>query len=223
MNTVAELMALARQELSDPEVGASGQYSFYKDSELIEFINNAQQEFSVFTKCLPDYDSFSVSLTGGVREYPYDTNIIEIVGGRIAATGPRVKVDSFEAVERRYMLNQVDIAQWGEWENETGVPKYIIPDLEVDKIVLYPTPAASGTLNLYAYKLSNTVSLPSDNLEIPDQHRYGLIFRIMSQAFNKIDTTNIEDSAKGLEFSQRWQSFLQDAKAFYDRRFKRAK
>lgn len=221
MNTVADIIDLARKELSDPEFNLADTYSFYKDSELIEWINSAQQEFSTYTKCLPDYNSYSLALTGGVREYDYSTNIIEVQGGRLAASGNRLKVDSYSGIERRYVMNQADIIPFGGWESVSGTPKFIVTDVEASKLILYPIPTESDTLNLYVFKVSNEVTSSSDNLEIPTQHRYGLLFRIMSLAFAKLDTTNIQDSAKGLEFSQRWQSFLQDAKKFYDQRFNR--
>lgn len=221
MNTVADIIDLVRKELSDPEFNSVDTYSFYKDSELIEWINNAQQEFSTYTKCLPDYSSYSLALTGGIREYDYSTNIIEIQGGRLAASGNRVKVDSYDGIERRYVMNQANIIPFGGWESVSGTPKFIVTDVEASKLILYPIPTESDTLNLYVFKVSNEVTSSSDNLEIPTQHRYGLLFRIMSLAFAKLDTTNIQDSAKGLEFSQRWQSFLQDAKKFYDQRFNR--
>ena len=222
MNTVLDLISLARIELGDPEINGSDTYSFYKDSELIEWANNAQQEFSRFTRCLPDYDSLSLALTAGEGAYTLDEVVLDIFGGKLAESGTRVKVDSFANIERRYMLDQVDIATWGDWESEVGVPKYMIPDMEIGKVVLYPTPSASGTLNLYVYKLSNIVNSAEDVLEIPNQHRYGLLFRIVSLAFNKVDTTNIQDSEKSMLFSQKWASFLQDAKEFYDTRFKRS-
>ena len=223
MNTVADVISLVRKELNDPLFNSVDTYSFYKDSELIEWINNAQQEFSSYTKCIPDNDSYSISLTGGVREYTYDPTIVEIQAGRMAASGNRLKVDTFENIERRYVMNQPTVVEYGGWESVSGTPRHIVTDVEIDTLVLYPIPETSDTLNLYVFKLSNTVTGTSDTLEIPLQHRYGLTYRVMSQAFNKLDTTNIQDSAKGLEFSQRWQSFLQDAKVFYDRRFKRVK
>jgi hypothetical protein len=220
MNTVQDLIDLARMELSDPLFSAVDTYSFYKDEELIEWINNAQQEFSAKTRCLPDND-VTVSLIDGTAEYSYGDGIVEIRAGKLASTGARVKPDSFENIERRYVMNSPAIIAYGGWEAEEGTPTHMVIDMEASVLRMYPIPAANDTLNLYAFKLSNTVDDGADTLEIPEQHRYGLIYRVMSQAFNKLDTSNIQDSAKGLEFSQRWESFLNDATAFYARRFKR--
>jgi hypothetical protein len=220
MNTVQDVIDLVRKELSDPYFSSVDTYSFYKDSELIEWINNAQEEFSVYTKCLPDYDT-TISITGGNRVYDYASGIIEIQGGRLAASGNRVKPDNFYNIERRYVLNNVDIIPYGGWESVSGTPTHMVTDMEAGKIVLYPIPTENDTLNLYGFKLSNTLSSTTDNLEIPSQHRYGLLFRIMSLAFNKLDTTNIQDSERSMLFAQKWESFKQDAKKFYDQRFNR--
>jgi hypothetical protein len=221
MNTVQDVIDLVRKELEDPLFNSVDTYSFYKDSEIIEWVNNAQQEFSAYTECLPDYDTYSISLTGGVRVYDYNTDIIKVQGGRLAASGNRVKPDSFVSIERRYILNNVGIIPYGGWEVVSGTPTHMVVNMEASKLFLYPTPTEDDTLNLYVYKLSNTVDSSDDALEIPTQHRYGLIFRVMSQAFNKLDTTNIQDSERSMLFSQKWESFKQDARKFYDQRFNR--
>jgi hypothetical protein len=93
--------------------------------------------------------------------------------------------------------------------------------MEFGKIVLWPIPILDETVNLYVYKEADEVDAITDNLEIDAQYRMGLNFKIMSLAYGKHDVDETEDMQRSMLYAQKWQSFLQDAKATYDKRFKR--
>lgn len=226
ITTVGDLLDYSRQELNDIQFDGLDTYSFWKDDEIIEYINNAQQEFSQYTKCLPNYTDFDISVVAGTRSYTFSESILEIFGAYLEISKRRVDADSFSNIQKRYILNNEEITRRGNWEYEIGTPRFIITDMELDKLVLYPIPVQAETLSLYVYKIADSVSAVDIedyndvNLEIPEQHRNGLIFRIMSLAYNKLDS-GLKDANQELVYSQKWDSFKKDAKLFYDTRFNR--
>jgi hypothetical protein len=226
ITTVGDLLDYSRQELNDIQFDGLDTYSFWKDDEIIEYINNAQQEFSQYTRCLPNYTDYTITLVPSTRSYTFDTGIIEIFGAYLVTSKRRLDADSFANIQKRYILNNEEIIKRGNWEAETGIPRFIVTDMELNKLVLYPIPLMAETLALYVYKIANSVSAVDIEdyndveLEIPEQHRNGLIFRIMSLAYNKLDS-GLKDANQEMLYSQKWESFKQDAKAFYDSRFNR--
>jgi hypothetical protein len=226
ITTVGDLLDYSRQELNDIRFDGLDTFSFWKDDEIIEYINNAQQEFSQYTKCLPNYTDFDIPVVAGTRSYTFSESILEIFGAYLETSKRRVDADSFSNIQKRYILNNEEITRRGNWEYEIGTPRFIITDMELDKLVLYPIPVQAETLSLYVYKVANSVSAVDVkdyndvNLEIPEQHRNGLIFRIISLAYNKLDS-GLKDPNQELVYSQKWESFKKDAKLFYDTRFNR--
>lgn len=220
ITTVGDLLTYIRQELNSNANG-DDTYALWKDAEIIDYIDQAQQEFARNTLCLPNYSDFTLTLSGTVREYSYDPKIIQVFGGYLNTLKRRVQVRSFKDLERSWLLGNEQLAVGGDWEEETGPPKFIIPDLEFGKLVLWPTPEAHDTLELYVYKEADHVSLTTDNLEIESQYRLGLTFKVMSLAYGKHDALETEDLQRSMLFGQKWQSFWQDAKKAYDLRFSR--
>lgn len=221
ITTVGDLLTYSRQQLNSEKLNDVDTYAIWKDSELIHYINFAQQEFSRLTLCLPDYDSYTINVVATTKAYTYNPQIIEIFGGYLLTSLRRVQARSFKDVEKGWLLNIDRIEPAGGWEQETGIPKMIIPDLEAGKLVLWPNPVNNETLKLYVYKVAAAVDELTDNLEIDDQYRLGLNYKVMSLAYGKHDVDEAEDLQRSMLYAQKWQSFWQDAKKDYDLRFKR--
>lgn len=218
-NTVQTLLDYCKLQLSQEVSFIDAEYNIWSDSELIEYIDYAQQEFSKFCLCIPDYDTYSIPIIAGTNHYTLDHNIIQVVGGKLLSSNQRVKADNFKNIERRFILNDDVIVNDGDWELEQGRVKFIITDLDYNQLITYPIPTSNDTLNLYVFRVSNTITQVSDALEIPQHHRAGLVFRVMSLALNKRDSTEWNTQDLSLMYSQKWQSFLNDAKEFYDKKF----
>lgn len=222
-NTVGDLVDYARVELTDATSDVDDEFSIWTEEELIEYINNAQQEFSQYTLCLPNYTDFYIDLLDGEAYYDYHPQIISITGGYLTTSKKRVFADSFVNLQRRFIMECDSIVSAGDWEDDIGRPRFLITDAQVDQLRVWPIPTQYNEerLLLHVYKIADTVSDRTDVFEIPYQHRRGLLFRVMSLAMSKRDTTEFNDPNISLSFSQKWESFKQDAKAFYDQRFNR--
>lgn len=219
--TVGDLLDYTRLQLNSEKVGGADTYALWKDSELIDYIDQAQQEFSRLTECIPDYSTFSLSVISDTREYNYDSRIINVFGGWLTTLARRVRSKSFDEVEKGHIIQSGNIINHGRWETETGIPKFIIPDMELNKLVLWPKPTSNDTLTLYCFKIADHVSSTSDNLEIDSAYRLGLNYRVMALAYGKHDVVETEDMQRSTLYSQKWQSFWQDAKQTFDKRFNR--
>jgi hypothetical protein len=222
ITTVGDLLDYSRQQLNSEKLNNVDTHALWKDSELIHYINFAQQEFSRLTLCLPDYDSFPINLLTATKAYAFNSQIIDIFGGWLNTSNKRVKIASFKDIEKGWILNSDQIKIAGGWELETGTPKYVIPDMEAGRLVVWPMPTSNETLYLYVYKVADEVDEVTDNLEIDNQYRLGLNYKVMSLAYGKHDVDETEDMQRSMLYAQKWQSFWQDAKKDYDLRFKRA-
>jgi hypothetical protein len=221
LTTVGDLLTYVRQELNSQKVGGVDTYALWKDDELINYIDFAQQEFSRLTMCLPDNTNFTINLTATESTYAYDPQIIDIQGGYTTTSKRRVKAISFSDFEKRWILNldYVDIP--GNWEDDTGIPRFLITDLMQGYLRTYPIPTSNDVLTLYVFKVANSVDEITDNLEIEQQYRLGLAYKVMALAYQKHDVLETEDLQRSMLMGQKWQSFWQDAKATYDQRFNR--
>jgi hypothetical protein len=221
ITTVGDLLTYTRQQLNSAKVGGVDTYALWKDDELINYIDIAQQEFSRLTKCLPDNTNFTIDLVAETATYTYDPQIIEIQGGYTTTSKRRIKSISFEELEKRWMLNLDYLDILGNWEDDTGIPRYLITDLMGGYVRTYPIPTANDTLTLYVFKVADSVDETTDNLEIEQQYRLGLVYKVMALAYQKHDVLETEDMQRSMLMGQKWQSFWQDAKVTYDQRFNR--
>lgn len=227
ITTVGDLIDYVRLQLNSEKINDVDTYALWSDAELINYIDQAQQEFSRLTLCIANYSDYFVFLETSKREYLYDSKIIEIMGGYLRTGQKRVYPISFNNFERSYRLQQDILVEPGDWEDDFGIPQKIITDLHLNKLVTWPTPTSSDILNLYVIKEADHIvsttytNASNENLEIDSQYRLGLTYRVMSLAYQKADSLETEDLQKATLYSQKWKSFWQDAKKTYDTRFKR--
>lgn len=219
--TVGDLLDYVRLQLNSEKVGGVDTHSLWTDSEIIDYIDQAQQEFSRLTLSVPDYSTFTASLLADTDEYAFDTRILEIFGGYLNSTQKRVTVKSFNELEKGWMLQSDRVESTGDWENQSGTPKFIVPNIEAESFIVWPNPNINETLRLYTYKVADHVDATGDSLEIDSQYRLGLSLKVMALAYGKHDTIETEDLQRSMLYSQKWKSFWQDAKQTYDLRFKR--
>lgn len=209
--TVGDLLDYSRQQLNSEVVGVDDTNALWKDDELVAYINEAQQEFSRFTKCLADSTSFTLSLTATTGSYTYDDDILEVKGGWLEGAEKRLSAMNFENFERAWAVTQDRGARVGGWETETGVPSFLIQGLDEGSLYVWPVPTADDTARLYVRRVAADVTATTDVLTIPIQFRRGLNLRVMALAYLKHDALETEDLQKSMLLGQKWKSFLQDA------------
>ena len=221
ITTAGDLITHVRQQLNSEKIGGVDTYALWKDDELLNYIDQAQQEFSRLTGCLYDDSTYTASLLAGTYYYVYNPLIIDVLGGYLSTNKKRVQAISFEKFEKSWILNNDDTKTQGDWEDDVDIPTYLITDLRDGYFRTYPIPSDSETLKLYVIKEADTLASSASNLEIPQQYRLGLTFKVKALAYAKHDVLETEDMQRSTLEAQKWQSFWQDAKASLDKRFNR--
>lgn len=211
ITTVGDLLDYSRQQLNSELVGGTDSYALWKDAELITYINQAQQEFTSYTKSYAH--TLTIPITSGVYDYEYDDEIIDIVYVYLMTSGLRVRVLEKEAFDKAVLLNSNTVDLPGGWVEEVGVPQYLIPNYMYGKFKLWPTPDTDESIFLDTYNVSPDVTDKADLLTVPEQYRSGLNFKVMSLALNKQDALETEDLQRSMLFGQKWKSYLDDARA----------
>ena len=131
--------------------------ALFQESDLYEFISDAQQEFCADTDCLCGLTTFDIS--DGVLEHTLPTGtqrIFELWW---------VDGDSY------WLLEQADDVEstmiWGEKQRKEGKPtRYIRRTF--DKIQLNPLPAADKTCQIYRSYEPAAISLSADTFSVRD-------------------------------------------------------
>jgi hypothetical protein len=219
-NTVGDLIDYTRLQLYDPLVNNDDTRSLWSDDELIKYADASQQEFSKVTKCLLNSSDFTVSTVASTADYAIDEQIIEVYGGYLSTSKIRVFPINRRDLDRSFLLDSFNLEKTGNWEDDRGTPRYMILDMNHNYIRLYPIPTTVQTLTLYVSKVADAVTTRADSLEIDDNYRHGLSYRMLSLAYGKQDAET-SDLQKSMLFAQKWQSFIQDAVAYYANKFMR--
>ena len=220
MSKASDLIEKARIELFDEIIGADDEDELWSNQTLLRYVNEAQKEFARLTLCLPGKVDQELEILE--RRYPYDSKIILPYGGHLSVAKKRIWPESIANFERRWMMKHEFIEAFGNWEDDVGIPKFFITDIEAGYFYLWPTPVRAETLTLYSWVYPSELVNYTDDLEIPEQYEDGLLFKIKSLALAKLDADsgNLEQS---MLFGQKWVSFVQDARATFDQRFNRGR
>lgn len=176
--TLSEIISAARLILDDTNADAY----YWQDDELILYINEAVREACRRSTLLIDDTTTAVcqiALVANTSTYDISPLILRILDARLTGSAlPLNKTYYLELNEKLY-----------DWRSATGTPThYMTDEMAQGHIRLYPTPDATGTLNLKVVRLPlTTLSDYSSSPEIPSQHHYALIDWVCHLAFRKQD------------------------------------
>lgn len=202
---VAELVSLFRQYTQDAELPGSGsepdEASLFKNHEIVEYFNEAQQEFARRTEVL--FNSRTTALTQFTTTAgdPWVAVAPEILSIKHARWG-----DSLLRLK-----NHRGMDEWygDDWESASGTPVCLVLDMEVDSVRLYPTPEADGLLKLRVTHLPREVlEVASDEPEIPAKHHRLLLHYALYLAFSKHDADAFDKTAAALSLQRFEQAVL---------------
>lgn len=205
----AELLELFRLETDD-----IAEPYLWSDSEFYTYLNDAQDFFVRRTGGILDSSSAITRIPFFENDtlVKYDQRILHI---KSAADDFNRKItvyniDNFE--DGRILSDDYgNMTNAGLDDGRTGPLRYIITDMEADKLRLYPLPDKDGYMRLY---VSRRPLLPitdeNSKLEIPEYHRLGLLDGVKRKAFMKQDVETF-DKSKAREFHDSFLSFIDDA------------
>lgn len=134
----------------------------WTDAQLSKWINEGARDLTRRTECLRD--RWTTPTVIGTQEYTGPTDLI-----RLHRVEYQAADDQTHALEYRDFQN-MDSVWWSSQKTAEGTPLYYTtwgmpPNF---KIVLFPTPAAVGTIRCFYYRLSATALDDTTTVEVPE-------------------------------------------------------
>jgi hypothetical protein len=199
LTSVDDLVAIFRSDLSDPELPGDGDDSdsLWSDTEITDWILEAQRELCERVDVLFDASSFSIKTSAGNGLYAVDDEITKLRRGKVAG-GRTLQAVSVKELLRRYQPSEFEISVI-DWESMTGDPKYMVTDYEPGMVKLVPEPVEIETIELHVYRLPT-----SDNLEIPNKYRRKLLSKTKHLAYMK-DDVDSQNLTKAEYHEAKWE------------------
>jgi len=184
---------------TEVETAAREQYNAVGDTnwsqtEIMRLIYAACLDMARKSLCIEDV--FSASTVASQQEYSYPTNVISIK--RVTYEGARLEKITFKEDDYLTGRNQATTA--------TGTPTHYAEFNNT--IYLRPTPAAVGTLKVFAYVEPQAVTTTS-TLEIPTLFHMDLVDFVLSRMYAKDKDFNSAQYFQGM-----WDKHVIEARKY---------
>lgn len=179
-----QLMTTARRRLDD----VVAPYLWSRE-DLIEYANDAQREACRRSRLIVDSTTPSIcqiALVAGTPTYALDERIIFI---------KRAKLTGHVTPLGRAHSNDLDNAAPG-WEDDTGVPRAYVPNMDTNTFRPYPTPDDAYTANLTVIRTPLVEMDDEDQTpEIASRYHIGLVNWMLHRAWMKTDSETYNPKA----------------------------
>jgi hypothetical protein len=175
--TLGDLMTLFRNEVDD-----LAQPYLWSDEEVIEFANDAELEAARRARLLVDSSTPAIAqlaVTAGQPLLALDPRVMFVRRARFAGSLPlrRMSMQDMEGYDPYWQ------------DAAAGTPRAFVPDYETGKLLLWPPPAANGTLLLTAVRAPLVeLAEDEDRPEIAPRYHRSLRFWMMARAYGKQDS-----------------------------------
>lgn len=166
----------------------------WSEDDLTEYANDAEREACRRARLIVDSTTaeiVSINLSASTATYDLDQRILFI---------KRVKVADISTPLRRVSFKDLDRGAPG-WEDETGDPQAYVPDMDEDKLRVYPIPTTAATATLTVIRLPlEDMADDADTPEIKPRYHDSLTYWMEYRAYSKQDAETKDDqkAAKAL-------------------------
>lgn len=186
--TSDEVVALFRADVGDSE----SPYVF-SDVEAYQFLDQAQKTFCRMTGGIADSSTAAVtqvSYTANNAWASIDPRVLRINRVHRASDYVEVGILNHENLGSLSDTSDYGFSRPIRLTNQTGAVRYVVTNMEQDKVRLIDVPAANGTLQLSVYRLPIlTINAKAQALEIQEHHHPYLVYWMKFLAFGKLDPT----------------------------------
>jgi hypothetical protein len=187
----SKLLELFRRETDD----VSTPY-LWEDEDFFTYLNDAQDTFVRRIGGISDGSSAITKINFKINDtlIKYDERILRIKAAK-DDQNRKVTVRNIDNFEDACYLNDDygNMVNAGLDDGRTGPVRYIITDIEEDKIRLYPLPSAAGYLRLYVSRRPlDTIEDEDSRLEISSQHHLALLDWVKHKAYLKQDVETFD-------------------------------
>jgi hypothetical protein len=205
---VTELLDLFRLETDD-----LAEPYLWSDQEFITYLNDAQDTLVRRTGGLSDSSSPITKITFKTNDVliKYDERILRIKSAK-DDQNRRITVRNIDNFEQDMSDDYGNMTNAGLDDGRTGPVRYLITDVEEDKIRLYPLPEADGFLHLYVSRRPyHEITNIDSPLEIKGQHHLALLYWVKYKAYLKQDVETF-DQAKATEMRAFFEDYAVQAR-----------
>ena len=201
-----ELFRLETDDISEPFL--------WSDSEFYTYLNDAHDLHIRLVGGIADRTSAITKLSYKVGDQfvKYDDRILRIKGAW-DETNRVISIRNLDNFESEFLEDDYGSRSYaGLDDGLTGDVRFLITDVEDQKVQLYPIPDHVGYVRLFAYRRPlEDITEGSTELEISSQHHLNLLNWIKYKAYMKQDVETFEGS-RAMEFRAAFSEGIEEAK-----------
>lgn len=228
MATTEELKNQFRLEADDIEAPGSGDDSdsLWSDAEIFGYLDKAQKEFTRLVDYLADSTTPAVADAEVIAADAWidiDPGVTKIRRARLEIGKTKVFPITLREYEAGIKADDYGVsANSSGWEDLTGVPKYIITDMEFDKGRLVPIPIANDVILMSVFRMSGDIVDKDSLMEVGDSlHQEAIMNWVKKLAYSKHDVETY-DEALADKFGADFRAYTAELKATVMRQRRRS-
>lgn len=201
--TPCELKERFRKDVNDVEGGTQGDDFLWSDEEVFDYMDEAQREFVRRTHILRKTHPFTPVITEITYTAPVGTpvnldgfvtpnpQIIRPLRARMQNSSNRdpLQIITAESLDEGFIIRDYGTFFTGDWQNQAGVARFLITNMQEDMYRLAPIPVNSDILELTVEHMPlNTLTDTSNVFEVTEREDQLTIMLYMKHlAFGKQD------------------------------------
>lgn len=184
----------------------------FTDSDILNALNDAQDEFAQRTLCLFDGEDY-VPVTAQSPWVQLPAGTVWVTAAWIDADAPLRIVTQHELEFGYFDLNGTETTvRFSNWRNAAGTPQFLVTDLGPEIARLVARPTAGGSLFLERYRTPDAAMSvdPEVAPEIPEQHHRDLVIGALAYLF-AIPNQESYNASLAQQWQGAWERRLQRA------------
>jgi len=220
--TPDELLARFRLDVSDEIGGQAGDDFLWSDTEVFDYMDQAQRKFVRRTEILRKTHPFTPALTEITYTAPVGTpvnldgfvtfnpKIIRPLRARMTTSANRdpLQIITAEDLDEGFFLRDYGLIFTQDWQNKSGPARFLVTNLQEDQWRLVPIPVVDDTIELTVLHMpENDVDCDGQALEVlerEDQHIIKVYMKKLAYLKQDADTYDKELSDRfDAEFDER--------------------
>ena len=218
--TVEEFITLFRRNTENPSYTYDRDLpdvsTLWSNFQLIQYLNEAQDEFAERTYCFKDRTTFTLDVVAGEADVEADERILKVERAERVSDNIVLDLKTIEQFQQGFYDDDYGLRRVTSWETRTGTPRTIITDLDSGYFRLYPIPTENDTINLAVRRLPlHRLQQLDDHIEIPNRWVYTLMYKVQELAYSH-PLALANGFGDGLMYAkQQWEKNIVDASSKY--------
>ncbi|MGI0134704.1 MAG: DUF6682 family protein [Candidatus Micrarchaeaceae archaeon] len=202
-------MSITLSQARQASIGRLSENNTAQYHQLTDWINAACRDIARRAECLQSLQQLPV--IEGTQKYILPSELVRVHRMEFNPTGQQniypLEARGLMEMDQIWGINQTNIfnypCYYALWQNP--------PTLQA---ILYPVPSTSGSLNCYYYRLPTPVSLPSDNLDIPEGWE-DMVYMYVEYVAMRKDMNPAWQSAKEI-YEEQMMQLIDRTQSFHD-------